>query len=110
MALAPSLGVALVLALVMGLCFGPLNVMVGTLFARLTPDTVRGRVYSARILVGQGLRPVGVRLAGVLLGAVGLAPAVAALGLFAALLPLLGYLRARGEGAGGGATTPTPGD
>lgn len=108
-ALAPSLGVALVLALLMGLCFGPLNVMVGTLFARLTPEGVRGRVYSARILVGQGLRPVGVSLAGVLMGAVGLAPAVALLGGFAALLTLAGYLRARGEGAGGD-VTPVPSD
>ncbi|BDP40506.1 hypothetical protein DAETH_04750 [Deinococcus aetherius] len=109
-ALAPSLGVALVLALLMGLCFGPLNVMVGTLFARLTPEAVRGRVYSARILVGQGLRPVGVGLAGVLLGALGLAPAVAVLGVFAALLTLAGYLRARGEGAGGEVTAPSPSD
>ncbi|MFC4453997.1 hypothetical protein [Deinococcus sonorensis] len=94
---------ALLLALMMGLCFGPLNVMVGTLFARLTPEAVRGRVYSARILVGQGLRPVGVSLAGLLLGVAGLAPAVAILGIFATLLTLAGYLRAPATGA-----TPHP--
>ncbi|SMB83327.1 MFS transporter [Deinococcus hopiensis] len=101
-AYAPALWVALILALLMGLCFGPLNVMVGTLFARLTPEEVRGRVYSARILVGQGLRPVGVSLAALLIGVAGLAPAVALLGVFAALLTLAGYLRARGGEAGEG--------
>jgi DHA3 family macrolide efflux protein-like MFS transporter len=109
-AFAPSLWMALILALLMGLCFGPLNVMVGTLFARLTPEEVRGRVYSARILVGQGLRPVGVSLAALLMGVVGLAPAVAVLGLFAALLTLVGYLRARREGAGDGEATPVGSD
>ncbi|UBV42156.1 MFS transporter [Deinococcus taeanensis] len=106
-AFAPSLGVALVLAVMMGLCFGPLNVMVGTLFARLTPESVRGRVYSARILVGQGLRPVGVSLASVLMGVVGLAPAVALLGVFAAVLTGLGYLRARRERAASDVTVQT---
>ncbi|MFC4453993.1 MFS transporter [Deinococcus sonorensis] len=109
-AFAPSLWVALLLALMMGLCFGPLNVMVGTLFARLTPEAVRGRVYSARILVGQGLRPVGVSLAGLLLGVAGLAPAVAILGIFAALLTLAGYLRARGERTGDELAPTAPGD
>ena len=99
-AYAPALWMAVVLALLMGLCFGPLNVMVGTLFAQLTPEAVRGRVYSARILVGQGLRPVGVSLAVVLMGAAGLAPAVAMLGVFAAGLTLAGSLRARRAGSG----------
>lgn len=106
-AFAPNLGVALVLAALMGLCFGPLNVMVGTLFARLTPEEVRGRVYSARILVGQGLRPVGVGLAGVLVGVAGLAPTVAVLGVFAAVLTLLGYARARGAEEGALAAAPS---
>ncbi|WP_027481323.1 MFS transporter [Deinococcus pimensis] len=107
-AFAPSLGVALALAVVMGAAFGPLNVMVGTLFAQLTPEDVRGRVYSARILVGQGLRPLGVSLAGVLVGLVGLAPTVGVLGVFAAILTALGYLRARGSETS--APDPLPAD
>lgn len=99
-AFAPNLWIALVLAAVMGAAFGPLNVMVGTLFAQLTPEDVRGRVYSARILVGQGLRPVGVSLAGVLVGIVGLAPTIAVLGVAATLLTTFGYLRARGGEVG----------
>jgi DHA3 family macrolide efflux protein-like MFS transporter len=51
-----------------------------------------------------------VSLAALLMGVVGLAPAVAVLGLFAALLTLVGYLRARREGAGDGEATPVGSD
>ncbi|MBB6099539.1 MFS family permease [Deinobacterium chartae] len=94
-AYAPSLAFAVPFAILMGVFFGPLNVMVGTLFARLTPEAVRGRVYGARILVGQGLRPAGVTLAGALAIGLGVPLTIAVLGSAAFLMSSWGYLRAR---------------
>lgn len=72
------------------------NTLSHTIYQSLVPDRLRGRVMSVRLLVGQGIRPLGALCGGILADRVG-APAVfflggalpAAVALFGLLLPAL---------------------
>ena len=90
---APSYPLALLFALLNGVAFAPLSVLVAVYVARHTPPSLLGRVSSVRFFIGNAGRPVAMTAAGVLLPLLGLGPLTAALAGTAVLLGLFGYWR-----------------
>lgn len=68
---APGLGLAALAAMFQGLGFAHMGVLGNSLAAALTPDPLRGRVASVRLLLGRGVRSLGSLLAGWAVGAAG---------------------------------------
>lgn len=68
----PPLPVLLLLGIVVGVGFGPINPMIDTIYQELVPDHMRGRVFGLRSAVGMAAMPLGVLLGGLVIDRVGL--------------------------------------
>lgn len=90
---APSYPVALLFALLNGVAFAPLSVLVAVYVARHTPPSLLGRVSSVRSFFGDAGRPLTMTAAGVLLPLLGLGTLAAALAGTAVLLAIFGFWR-----------------
>ncbi len=90
---APSYPVALLLALLNGIAFAPLSVLVAVYVARHTPPPLLGRVSSVRSFFSDAGRPLAMTTAGALLPLLGLGPVVTTLAGIAVLLAIFGYWR-----------------
>ncbi|WP_407540898.1 MFS transporter [Deinococcus radiomollis] len=97
--LAPSYPLALLFALLNGVAFAPLSVLVAVYVARHTPPPLLGRVSSVRFFFGNAGRPLAMTAAGALLPLLGLGPLAVVFAGAAVLLGLFGYWR-------GGRRTP----
>jgi MFS family permease len=71
-ALQPPLPVLLLLGIVVGIGFGPINPMIDTIYQELVPDNMRGRVFGLRSAVAMSAMPLGVLLGGFVIDRVGL--------------------------------------
>ncbi len=74
-----------------GLAASLAGVSSSTVFQREVPLDLQGRVFSARVVLAQGLQPVSLATVGVLAEIVGVQPLMVASGLFILLAGLLGY-------------------
>ncbi|GGR38184.1 MFS transporter [Deinococcus ruber] len=90
---APSYPLALLFALLNGLAFAPLSVLVAVYVARHTPTRLLGRVSSARSFFSDAGRPLAMTAAGVLLPLLGLGVMVVTLAATVVLLGTFGYWR-----------------
>jgi len=68
----PDLWLALAMTLVFGFASGPLNPIINTTLQDATPERLRGRVFGAVNATAYGAAPVGIMLAGWLVGVLGL--------------------------------------
>ncbi|KOT33152.1 MFS transporter [Streptomyces caelestis] len=84
-ALAPTLWLAVLLAVVVGLCAGVFGSLDSTLIQTAADPAYLGRVTSVVMLTMVGLAPLGYPLVGAAIGAWGAAPVFAACGGFAGL-------------------------
>ena len=91
--LAPSYPLALLFALLNGIAFAPLSVLVAVYVARHTPPGLLGRVSSVRSFFSDAGRPLAMTAAGAMLPLLGLGPLAVALAGIAVLLGLFGYWR-----------------
>lgn len=87
------LALAVIVVALAGVALGLLVVLTPTLFARLTPPELHGRVFGVRFLIGQGLRPVGLGMAGAFVGAFGVTVAGALVSGAALVLCAFGAAR-----------------
>ena len=88
---ATSYPLALLFALLNGVAFAPISVLVAVYVARHTPPSLLGRVSSVRFFFGNAGRPLAITAAGALLPLLGLGPLAAGLAGTAVLLSLFGY-------------------
>jgi hypothetical protein len=92
---APSYPLALLFAVLNGVAFAPLSVLVAVYVARHTPPSLLGRVSSVRSFFSDAGRPLAMTTAGVLLPLLGLGPLVVTLAGTAVLLGIFGFWRGR---------------
>ena len=90
---APSYPLALLFALLTGVAFAPLSVLVAVYVARHTPASLLGRVSSVRSFFGGAGCPLAMTAAGMLLPLLGLGPLVVMLAGTTVLLSLFGSWR-----------------
>lgn len=90
---APSYPLALLFALLNGVAFAPLSVLVAVYVARHTQPSLLGRVSSVRSFFSEAGRPLAMTAAGGLLPLLGVAPMAAALAGTAVLLAIFGFWR-----------------
>lgn len=92
---APSYPLALLFALLNGVAFAPLSVMIAVEVTRHTPPSLLGRVSSVRSFFSDAGRPLAMTAAGVLLPLLGLGPLVVTLAGTAVLLSVFGSWRGK---------------
>ncbi|ULH16950.1 MFS transporter (plasmid) [Deinococcus sp. KNUC1210] len=94
---APSYPLAMLFALLNGLSFAPLSVLVAVYVARHTPAFLLGRVSSARSFFSDAGRPLAMTVSGTLLTLLGLGPMVVTLAGSVVLLSLFGFWKGAGQ-------------
>ena len=77
----PSLPVAVVALMLVGLAVGPLNPLIFTVTAEIVPVELRGRVFGAVRAGAWAAIPLGILIGGVLVSAIGVATTFLAVGL-----------------------------
>jgi MFS family permease len=88
----PTLPVALVALAVVGLAAGPLNPLIFTIVAELTPIELRGRVFGAVRAGAWASIPLGILVGGVLVEAIGVAATFLTIGVSYAALVAYGFV------------------
>ena len=68
----PALWLAAAITFIFGVASGPLNPIINTLLQDATPEHLRGRVFGAFSATAYGAAPVGIMIAGWLVGVLGL--------------------------------------
>jgi len=92
---APSYPLALLFALLNGVAFAPLSVLVAVYVARHTPPGLLGRVSSVRSFFSDAGRPLAMTAAGMLLPLLGLGPLVVTLAGTVVVLSAFGSWRGK---------------
>jgi len=92
---APSYPLALLFALLNGVAFAPLSVLVAVYVAKYTPSSLLGRVSSVRSFFSDAGRPLAMTAAGMLLPLLGLGPLVVTLAGTVMVLSAFGSWRGK---------------
>ena len=87
----PSLPVALAVFAIVGLAAGPVNPLIFTIVAELTPVHLRGRVFGAVRAGAWASIPLGILAGGVLVATIGVAATFLAIGICYAVLVAYGF-------------------
>jgi MFS family permease len=87
------LWLALVVAVLSGFCSPFFNINSAIIYQSLVPDKLRGRVFTVRLLLGQGATPLGAFLGGITAQIWGLPPLFIISGLASTAMAALAYLQ-----------------